>query len=74
VTATALEILLARLYGDSCEVERFLIDRHAYAIAAGLTIHELPAILEIDAAILRFAARSYERKRHSKSRVGHANA
>ena len=27
MTATALEILLARLYGDSREVERFLLDR-----------------------------------------------
>jgi hypothetical protein len=73
VTATALEILLARLYGDSCEVERFLIDRRAYAIAAGLSIDQLPSILEIDAAILRFAARSYERKRRPSSRTGHAS-
>jgi hypothetical protein len=73
VTATALEILLARLYGDSREVERFLIDRRAYAIAAGLTIDQLPAMLEVDAATLRFVARSYERKRQSSSRAGHAS-
>jgi hypothetical protein len=64
MSATALEILLARLYGDPREVERFLIDRRVYAVAAGLTLDQVPAILEIDAATLRFVARSYERKRH----------
>jgi hypothetical protein len=63
VTATALEILLARLYGDPFEVEKFLSDRRAYAIAAALTSDQLAAVLEIDAATLRFVARSYERKR-----------
>ena len=73
MTATALEILLARLYGDSREVERFLIDRRGYAMAAGLTTDQLPPILEIDAATLRFVARSYERKRRSSSGAEHAN-
>lgn len=67
MTAAALEILLARLYGDAFEVEKFLSDRHDYAIAAGLTSDQLPAVLEIDAATLRFVARSYERKRRSPS-------
>jgi hypothetical protein len=65
VTAAALEILLARLYSDPNEVEKFLIDRRDYAIAAGLAMDQLPAIQEIDAATLRFAARSYARKRVS---------
>jgi hypothetical protein len=63
VTATALEVLLARLYGDPIEAEKFLVNRRDYALAAGLTADQLQAVLEIDAATLKFVARSYERKR-----------
>jgi hypothetical protein len=63
MNATALEILLARLYGSPLEVEKFLTDRGAYAAGAGLPALQLPEVLAIDAAALRFAARSYARKR-----------
>jgi hypothetical protein len=63
MSASALEILLARLYGSPLEVEKFLTDRRAYALGAGLSVEQMPDVLAIDAAALRFAARSYERKR-----------
>ncbi len=63
MSATALEILLARLYGSPLEVEKFLADRRAYASSAGLPAEQLPEVLAIEAEALRFAARSYERKR-----------
>ena len=58
-----MEILLARLFASCHEVERFLEDRTNYARAHGLPAAQLTEILQIDAASLRFAARSYERKR-----------
>jgi len=58
-----MEMLLARLFASPHEVELFLRDRGEYARNCGLTGAELTEILEIDAASLRFAARSYERKR-----------
>jgi pantoate kinase len=58
-----MEILLAQLYASPNEVERFLQDRENYARNCGLTAEQVTAILEIDAAALKFAARSFERKR-----------
>jgi pantoate kinase len=58
-----METLLARLFASPREVERFLQDREQFARDCGLTDAQLAEILEIDAASLRFAARSYERKR-----------
>jgi len=57
MSASALEILLARLYGSPL----------AYALGAGLSVEQMPDVLAIDAAALRFAARSYERKRGQRS-------
>jgi hypothetical protein len=62
-SGTPLEILLARLLASPSEVERFLADRTTYARNCGLAAAELTEIQNIDAAALRFAARSYERKR-----------
>jgi hypothetical protein len=62
-----MEILLARLFASRYEVERFLEDRKNYARDYGLTAAQLTEILQIDAASLRFAARSYERKRQRSS-------
>jgi len=62
-----MEILLARLFVSPNEVERFLQDRENYAKDCGLAAAQLTEILQIDAASLRFAARSYERKRHRSS-------
>jgi hypothetical protein len=59
----SMEILLAQLFASPNEVEKFLQDREAYAKNCGLTASQLTDILEIDAASLRFAARSFERKR-----------
>lgn len=58
-----MEILLARLFASPAEVERFLQDRENYARNCGLSAVQLTDILDIDAASLRFAARSFERKR-----------
>lgn len=58
-----MEILLAQLFASQNEVERFLQDREGYARSCGLTVAQVAEILEIDAASLRFAARSFERKR-----------
>jgi hypothetical protein len=58
-----MEVLLARLFASPKEVERFLQDRENYARNCGITAAQLADILEIDAASLRFAARSFERKR-----------
>jgi hypothetical protein len=58
-----MEILLAQLFASPEEVERFLQDRENYARNCGLTAAQVTEILEIDAASLRFAARSFERKR-----------
>ena len=58
-----MEILLAQLFASPNEVEQFLQDRETYARNCGLTAAQITQILEIDAASLRFAARSFERKR-----------
>jgi hypothetical protein len=58
-----MEILLAQLFASPNEVEQFLQDRETYARNCGLTAAQVTEILEIDAASLRFAARSFERKR-----------
>ncbi len=61
-----MEILLARLFASPNEVERFLGDRETYARNCGLTAVQVTEILKIDAASLRFAANSFERKRRSR--------
>jgi hypothetical protein len=61
-----LEILLAQLFASPNEVEQFLQDRETYARNCGLTPKHVMEILEIDAASLRFAAASFERKRKSR--------
>jgi hypothetical protein len=58
-----MEILLAQLFASPEEVERFLQDRENYARNCGLTAAQVTEILEIDAASLKFAARSFARKR-----------
>jgi hypothetical protein len=58
-----MEILLAQLFASPNEVEQFLQDRETYARNCGLTAAQVTQVLEIDAASLRFAARSFERKR-----------
>jgi hypothetical protein len=58
-----MEILLARLFASPNEVEQFLQDRERYARTYGLVEAQIPEVLKIDAASLRFAACSYERKR-----------
>lgn len=63
MNSNPMETLLARLFASPREVERFLQDREQFARDCGLTDAQLAEILEIDAASLRFAARSYERKR-----------
>jgi len=67
MNANPMEILLARLFASPNEVERFLQDRENYARDCGLAATQLTEILQIDAASLRFAARSYERKRQRSS-------
>ena len=62
-----MEVLLARLFASPDEVEQFLQDRESYARNCGLTAGQVAAALEIDAASLRFAANSFERKRKSRS-------
>jgi hypothetical protein len=61
-----MEILLARLYGSLDEVEQFLQEPGTYARHCGLTDEQVAAVLEIDAASLRFAANSFDRKRKSR--------
>jgi hypothetical protein len=63
-----MEIMLARLFASPNEVEQFLQDRETYARNCGLTAAQVREILEIDAASLRFAARSFERKRGSRDK------
>jgi hypothetical protein len=61
-----MEILLAQLFASPREVELFLGDRETYARNCGLTAVQVTEILEIDAASLKFAARSFERKRKER--------
>jgi hypothetical protein len=61
-----LETLLARLIASPSEVERFLQGRETYTRNCGLTGAQAAEILEIDGASLRFAAKSFERKRKSR--------
>jgi pantoate kinase len=61
-----MEILLARLFASPNEVEQFLQEPDTYARNCGLTDEQVVAVLEIDAASLRFAANSFERKRKSR--------
>lgn len=62
-----MEILLAQLFASPEAVERFLQDREAYARICGLTAAQVTEILAIDAASLKFAAHSFERKRSSRN-------
>ena len=62
-----METLLARLFASPNEVERFLQERETYARNCGLTEEQVTGVLEIDAASLRFAANSFQRKRKSRS-------
>ena len=66
MNTNAMEIMLARLFASPNEVEQFLQDRETYARNCGLTAAQVREILEIDTASLRFAARSFERKRGSR--------
>ena len=61
-----MEILLARLLASPNEVEQFLQEPDTYARNCGLTDAQVAAVREIDAASLRFAANSIERKRKSR--------
>jgi hypothetical protein len=61
-----MEILLARLFASPSEVEQFLQEPDTYARNCGLTDAQVAAVLEIDAASLRFAVNSFERKRKSR--------
>jgi hypothetical protein len=61
-----LEILLARLFASPSEVQSFLQDREEYARNCGLTGAQVTQTLDIDAASLKFAANSFERKRRSR--------
>lgn len=62
-----MESLLARLFASPNEVERFLQEPETYARSCGLTDEQVAQVLEIDAASLRFAAISFERKRAGHS-------
>jgi hypothetical protein len=68
MNTNAMEIMLARLFASPNEVEQFLQDRETYARNCGLAAAQVREILEIDAASLRFAARSFERKRGSRDK------
>jgi hypothetical protein len=61
-----MEVLLAKLFASPNEVERFLEDRESYARNCELTDRQVVAVLEIDPASLRYAAKSFERKRNSR--------
>jgi hypothetical protein len=61
-----MEVLLARLFASPNELEEFLRDRESYARHCGLTLPQVAEVLKIDAASLRFAANSFERKRRSR--------
>jgi len=66
MSSDLLETLLARLYANPLEVERFLCDRLGYAMAAGLSEEDAELLRGIDAESLRFAALSYARKRSAR--------
>jgi hypothetical protein len=63
-----MEILLAQLFASPIEVELFLGDREAYIKKRGLAAAQAAEVLKIDAASLRFAAQSFERKRMSRAK------
>jgi hypothetical protein len=63
VNTDPMEMLLAQLFASAYEVERFLQDRETYARNCGLSSAQITATNDIDAASLRFAANSFERKR-----------
>jgi hypothetical protein len=68
MTADPMEILLAQLLASPSEVEQFLQDREKYSRDRGLTPEQTAKAVEIDAAALRFAARSFERKRAERAK------
>ena len=63
MSTNPMESLLAQLFASPNEVERFLRDRESYAKDCGLAHAQVAQVLKIDAASLRFAANSFERKR-----------
>jgi len=67
MTTDPMEILLAQLFSGPSEVQRFLGDRQTYAKNCGLTGAQIAEILKIDATSLQFAAKSFERKRKSRT-------
>ena len=58
-----IELLMARLLSSPLEVETFLGDRETYARKLGLTCGQIAEAFKIDGASLKFAAKSFDRKR-----------
>lgn len=63
MSAERFEAFLATLYVDESARARFLADRCAEAVHAGLTENECVALQTIDLVGLELAAASYARKR-----------
>jgi hypothetical protein len=73
LSSQRFETFLARLYADRDFRERFLAAPESVVTEAGLDDHERRAAVDIDAAGLLMAARSYELKREGRhSRRGFA--
>jgi|GEM_PF-1094888 len=69
--ASALEILLARLYTDETALKQFLANPEEYAAQADLDDADIAAVKHMDLTGLQMAAASYaaKRKQHWQPRL-----
>lgn len=65
-----MEIILARLYSDAAFLEEFLAKPDSALAQYDLDAAERQGLLAIDRAGLRFACRSFARKRESRPASG----
>jgi len=68
MSSPLLEQFLARIYVDPQARARFLADPQGEAAKAGLPADQCLALKSIDRVGLEMAARSYSKKRQSKSK------
>jgi hypothetical protein len=67
MTTSAFEAFLAKIYVDPNARARFKVDPFGEASHAGLSPDECVAVMKIDWVGLDLAARSFAKKRHTKT-------
>lgn len=74
MSASRLEVFLAKIYVDQSAREKFLADPRGEAVRAGLATHEIEQLVNIDRDGLELFVRSLEHKkthRHGNHKSQH---